>query len=1354
MFTRTHTKLWLIAIQCLVLAAGLAFTTVPAQAAPPQQSGTLATFTVNSINDVDDGTCDATHCSLREAINAANLAAGADTILFSVSGTITLTGPLPTITGSLTITGPGTANLIIDGVNAYRPFLVNSGLVTISGLTVRNGYTAGNGGGLLNQSANLLTLTNVVFQNNAAANGGGVYNDGSLSMTNGSLTGNTASANGGGLCLAVNSPLTLNTSGISGNSAVSGGGLYINPGSVVTLSSSTISSNQATDGAGVYNLGGQITASGSTFNANLAAGNGGAFYNLSNNTTFPERMASLFLGASQVTQNQAVSGGGVYNVGGQFFTNNTLFQSNAASGSGGGVYNVDLPGSPPYPGSVALVGGSVQTNSAPSGGGVYSDGSLDIESVTIENNGEGARIAGGILNARTNTIRDNGVAGLVFASGNPINAVVSGAPAFANGFSNNGPGGMLNILVTAPNTNPNINALWNNWGVNALQDIENRITHRYDNIALTQVDYYSVTLAANPLIQVADGVSTVDLTATLSSWITPIAGDTINFSTNLGNLGSPSAITDGSGQAVNTLTSPTPGIATVTAWAGADPLGTRIATVAVEFTPRYADLSITKTDGQASAVPGTNVTYTIVVANAGPHDAGGSTLTDIFPAALSGVTWTCSAAGGAVCPPNGSGDINVTLPALPVGGTLTFTASGLIDPAATGTLVNTASAALPTGGIDTNPNNNSATDSDSLTPEANLAITKGVDPLAVAPGRPLTYTLTYQNIGPSLASGVVITDLIPATIGGLSFSFSGATITDTGYVQDYVWDVQPLAPGAGGVITVFGTLATGLPGGTIIGNTASIAAATTDTVPGNNQSTVNLTVLDGPPVLGPIGDQAIPELTLLSFTATATEPNADPVTFSLGPGAPAGASITAGGAFTWTPTELQGPGVYPVTVIVTENNAPNLNDSETINITVEEVNVTPVVNAGPDQSAPYGALVAFSGSFTDPDNQDSHTITWDFGDGFTAAGTLTPTHTFPGSGVYTVTLTVEDSHAAIGSDTAVVTILLPQADVSLALNASSAQALVCTTLVYTLTASNSGPQDASGLVVTLALPNEVVFVSAPAGCFANSGIVTCSLSGLSFGQQAVLPIYARVTMAGSTLATASIAASETDPDPQNNSAAASVETLDELTVLVEDFEAGVNGNWLPNITSVTPTGRGFLGEFSSENVALALSSLPAHCSVSVAFDLFLIRSWDGNQVEWGQSPLAIFSPDEVVGPDSWQLLADGQALLTTTFSNWDTLNFLQSYPGDYLGSDYPAQTGAAERDSLGYIYISDPMDSVYHLTYAFAHLSDSLQVDFTAWGLQAIDDESWGIDNVTITLGGEYTPSLPPVRLYLPVVIR
>jgi M6 family metalloprotease-like protein len=79
-------------------------------------------------------------------------------------------------------------------------------------------------------------------------------------------------------------------------------------------------------------------------------------------------------------------------------------------------------------------------------------------------------------------------------------------------------------------------------------------------------------------------------------------------------------------------------------------------------------------------------------------------------------------------------------------------------------------------------------------------------------------------------------------------------------------------------------------------------------------------------------------------------------------------------------------------------------------------NVPPSVAAGADQSADEGEQVTFSGSFTDPGVLDTHTLVWNFGDGSTTSGTLTPAHAYGDNGVYTVTLTVTDDDGGVGID--------------------------------------------------------------------------------------------------------------------------------------------------------------------------------------------------------------------------------------------------------------------------------------------------------------------------------------------------
>ncbi|MFL6235594.1 MAG: hypothetical protein ACJ76N_20830, partial [Thermoanaerobaculia bacterium] len=139
------------------------------------------------------------------------------------------------------------------------------------------------------------------------------------------------------------------------------------------------------------------------------------------------------------------------------------------------------------------------------------------------------------------------------------------------------------------------------------------------------------------------------------------------------------------------------------------------------LTPQ-ANLGITKTDGVTTATAGGSVTYTITASNAGPSNAPGSSVADTFPASLT-CTWTCVGAGGGTCTASGSGNLNDTVN-LPAGGSVTYTASCTISSAANGLLTNTATVTAPAGVIDPTPGNNSATDSDTLAAQADLAISK------------------------------------------------------------------------------------------------------------------------------------------------------------------------------------------------------------------------------------------------------------------------------------------------------------------------------------------------------------------------------------------------------------------------------------------------------------------------------------------------------------------------------------------------------------------------------------------------------------------------------------------------------
>ena len=84
---------------------------------------------------------------------------------------------------------------------------------------------------------------------------------------------------------------------------------------------------------------------------------------------------------------------------------------------------------------------------------------------------------------------------------------------------------------------------------------------------------------------------------------------------------------------------------------------------------------------------------------------------------------------------------------------------------------------------------------------------------------------------------------------------------------------------------------------------------------------------------------------------------------------PAGASIDpATGVFSWTPSEAQGPGTYTFDVVVSDDGTPNLSDSETITVTVNEVNVAPVLGAIGNQTVDELALLSFTATASDVDD--------------------------------------------------------------------------------------------------------------------------------------------------------------------------------------------------------------------------------------------------------------------------------------------------------------------------------------------------------------------------------------------------
>jgi len=138
---------------------------------------------------------------------------------------------------------------------------------------------------------------------------------------------------------------------------------------------------------------------------------------------------------------------------------------------------------------------------------------------------------------------------------------------------------------------------------------------------------------------------------------------------------------------------------------------------------------------------------------------------------------------------------------------------------------------------------------------------------------------------------------------------------------------------------------------------------------------------NSPPTVTNPGNKSTDELVNLAFTVVASDTDvpAQTLTYSLTTGAPAatGATIApATGAFSWTPTEAQGPGVYPVTVTATDNGTPPASGTAAFLIQVNEVNTAPVVTNPGNKVVNELANLAFTVTATDTDIPASTDARW------------------------------------------------------------------------------------------------------------------------------------------------------------------------------------------------------------------------------------------------------------------------------------------------------------------------------------------------------------------------------------------
>ena len=501
--------------------------------------------------------------------------------------------------------------------------------------------------------------------------------------------------------------------------------------------------------------------------------------------------------------------------------------------------------------------------------------------------------------------------------------------------------------------------------------------------------------------------------------------------------------------------------------------------------PPSADLATTKTVLESSAIPGETFTYRVVVSNDGPSTAADVTVSDPLPAQVrfESSPSGCTAAGAVVT----CGPVAQLLP----GTQRTFDIAVRLDPAYSGDggdIRNVATATSPTA--DPDPGDNTtppAAPPPVGPPSADLATAKSAIEATVTPGETFTYRVVVTNAGPSTASGVAVSDALPAP---LAFVSSPQGCTAAGQtVGCPVLDA--LAPGSSSTLELVVRLDPAYTGdGSDIQNVATATSATDDPNPGNDASPP----APAPPVEPPQADVQIVK-------------NVSPD------------AVTPGTTFTYT--------------LRATNNGPSVATGVLVG------DALPVQTAFVSSA---GGCTAVGQSVTCP---IIPTLAVGQDASFDIVVRLDPGYTGDGTDVLnsaTVTAATADPAPANDTSPAGAPPVGPgEADVTVVKDVGPDPVASGDTFTYTLLASNQGPSNASNLVVTDPLPPGLTFVSSPQGCTAAAQLVTCpAIATMIPGGSATFVLVVRLdpsyTGDGSDLPNRATVASDTgDPTPNNTS---------------------------------------------------------------------------------------------------------------------------------------------------------------------------------------------------------------------------
>ncbi|MFL6257056.1 MAG: beta strand repeat-containing protein [Pyrinomonadaceae bacterium] len=482
------------------------------------------------------------------------------------------------------------------------------------------------------------------------------------------------------------------------------------------------------------------------------------------------------------------------------------------------------------------------------------------------------------------------------------------------------------------------------------------------------------------------------------------------------------------------------------------------------------DLTIAKTH-TGNFTQGQSGTYSITVTNSGGVASSGTvTVTDTLPAGLTPGTATGT---GWTC--NTAGQTVTCTRADALNGGASYPAISVTITVASNSASSLTNTASVSGGNDSNAGNNSSSDPTTISGVPDVTIAKSHTGNFAQGQAGATYTLTVSNAGGAATSGTVtVTDTLPASLSYVSATGTGWTCGAAGQTVTCT-RATALAPAASyPVITVTVNVSTTAP--TSVTNTGSVSG-------GGQTNTANDSASD-PTNINGVADLTVAKTHSGNFTRGATG------SYSLNV-SNAGGAATSG---TVTVTDTLPAGLTPSTQSGTGWTCGAA--GQTITCTRSDA-----LAAG----ASYPAITLVVNVLQ------------------TAGASLTNTAAVSGGGQ---TNTANDS----ASDP---TTVVSSSDLSLSKTVNNPNPIQGQNVTFTLTLTNSGPSNATNVVVTDLLPAGLTFVSAtPSTGTYTSGTGAWAVASLTSGTSATLQIVALVSSAGTITNTAEVTASD-QPDPDS-----------------------------------------------------------------------------------------------------------------------------------------------------------------------------------------------------------------------------